>query len=327
MAFKGTLRDFKVPDILQIISLQKKNGILTFTSSDGFITLVFDKGSIVGVDAFPKKLEMRVGTVLEKQNLISKDILYRALSIQKRTNQKIGEILLGMGLISNDSVKEALRTQATEIVLSLFKWKRGEYSFKVIPNVDTSIKTVNPPLSTHSIIMQGVQMLDEWPMIHELIPNENMVFEPVPVDDKTIEIVLEYEDEQTESDKIYINKAEADLLKYINGENSVSDLFELGILTTYKLYKSLFNLINKSLIKAKEKISSKKLDEEMIYNEFKLISRNKIVTLSNLLLLLLLLILFSTFFKPLKPLQQKNMIFRSDLVYKYTSIVDKKNER
>lgn len=124
MAFKGTLKDFKVPDVLQIISLQKKTGILTFTSSDGFITLVFDKGSIAGVDAFPKKLEMRVGTVLEKQDLISKDMVYRALSIQKRTNQQIGEILLSMGVISNDSVKEALRTQATEIVLSLFKWKR-----------------------------------------------------------------------------------------------------------------------------------------------------------------------------------------------------------
>ena len=71
MAFKGTLKDFKVPDILQLISLQKKTGILTFTSSDGFITLIFQKGYIVGVDSFPKKLEMRVGSVLVKQDYIS----------------------------------------------------------------------------------------------------------------------------------------------------------------------------------------------------------------------------------------------------------------
>lgn len=326
MAFKGTLKDFRVPDVLQIISLQKKTGILTFTSSDGFITLVFDKGSIVGVDAFPKKIEMRVGTVLEKQNLISKDMVYRALSIQKRTNQKIGEILLSMGLISNESVKEALRTQATEIVLSLFKWKRGEYSFKSMYNIDTSIKSVIPPLSTHSIIMQGVQMLDEWPMIKELIPNENIVFEPLPVDEKTIKIVEEYEDEETKDDKIYINKAETDLLKYINGENSVNDLFELGILTTYKLYKSLYNLINKSVIKAKEKVSSIKINEEKIYNELKLLSGKKIATLSNLLLILFILILFITFFNPLKPINKKNIIIKQDLINKYLSIENKKND-
>ena len=132
MAFKGTLKDFKVPDILQLISLQKKTGILTFTSSDGFITLIFQTGFIVGVDSFPKKLEMRVGSVLVKQDYISDEMLQRALAIQKRTNQKIGEILLGMGLIGKDTIQESLKTQAVEIVLSLFKWKKVEYNLKVM---------------------------------------------------------------------------------------------------------------------------------------------------------------------------------------------------
>jgi len=71
MAFKGTLKEFKVPDILQLISLQGKTGILTFTSVDRFVTLIFEDGLIVGVDAFPKKLEMRVGSVSKKDQ--SKD--------------------------------------------------------------------------------------------------------------------------------------------------------------------------------------------------------------------------------------------------------------
>ncbi len=107
MAFKGTLKEFKVPDILQLISLQKKTGILTFTSSDRFVTLIFEDGLIVGVDAFPKKLEMRVGNVFVKQDFISEEMLQRALSIQKRTNQKIGEILLSMGLIGREAVHKA----------------------------------------------------------------------------------------------------------------------------------------------------------------------------------------------------------------------------
>ena len=135
MAFKGTLKEFKVPDILQLISLQKKTGILTFTSADGFITLIFENGMIVGVDAFPKKLETRVGHVLVKQDRISEDMLQRALVIQKRTNQKIGEILLSMGLINESTVLEALKNQAVEVVLSLFKWKKGEYNFKIMESV------------------------------------------------------------------------------------------------------------------------------------------------------------------------------------------------
>ncbi|MEN8155115.1 MAG: DUF4388 domain-containing protein [Acidobacteriota bacterium] len=177
MAFKGTLRDFKVPDILQLISYQKKSGILTFTSNDGFITLIFEKGLIVGVDSFPKKLELRSGNVLVKQDLISEEMLERALSIQKRTNQKVGEILLSMGLIGENTIAEALQTQATEIILSLFKWKKGEYNFKVMDFIDKSLKTIDP-LPTDNIIMEGVQMLDEWPLIVEQIPDENIIFEP-----------------------------------------------------------------------------------------------------------------------------------------------------
>ena len=177
MAFKGTLKEFKVPDILQLISLQKKTGILTFTSSDRFVTLIFEDGLIVGVDAFPKKLEMRVGNVFVKQDFISEEMLQRALSIQKRTNQKIGEILLSMGLIDKVAVQKALKTQAVQIVLSLFKWKKGEYNFKIMTRLDDSIKIIEP-IPTDNIVMEGVQMLDEWPLIKKSIPNENMVFEP-----------------------------------------------------------------------------------------------------------------------------------------------------
>ena len=117
MAFKGTLREFKVPDILQLISLQKKTGILTFNSQEGFITLIFEDGYIIGIDAFPKKLEMRVGNVFVKQEIISEEMLQRALAIQKRTSQKVGEILIGMGLIDEKIIPEVLKIQATQIVL------------------------------------------------------------------------------------------------------------------------------------------------------------------------------------------------------------------
>ena len=244
MAFKGTLKEFKVPDILQLFSLQRKTGILTFTSTDSFVTLIFEDGLIVGVDAFPKKLEMRVGNVLVKQDFISEEMLQRALSIQKRTNQKIGEILIWMGLTNEDTINEALETQAVEIILSLFKWKKGGYNFKVVEHLDKSTKIISP-ITTDNIIMEGVQMLDEWPHIKKLIPNESLVFEPVPIDSKKIEIVDEYEDEVPDNDKIYLSKTAANVLKYINGKNSVKDLVELGIFTQYKIYKSLYSLINK----------------------------------------------------------------------------------
>ena len=313
MAFKGTLKEFKVPDILQLISLQKKTGILTFTSSDRFVTLIFEDGLIVGVDAFPKKLEMRVGNVFVKQDFISEEMLQRALSIQKRTNQKIGEILLSMGLIDKVAVQKALKTQAVQIVLSLFKWKKGEYNFKIMTRLDDSIKIIEP-IPTDNIVMEGVQMLDEWPLIKKSIPNENMVFEPIPVNIKNIEIINEYDDEKPSKEgKIYLTETETNILKYINGKNAVKDLVEMGIFTEYKVYKSVFNLIKKSIIQAKEKAVSEELRIDQMFDELKVDKKERINRLYKAFFLIILFLFGLTLFKPLRPFKSDNQLMKKEL--------------
>lgn len=318
MAFKGTLKEFKVPDILQLISLQKKTGILTFTSSDGFITLIFENGLIVGVDSFPKKLEMRVGSVLVKQDFISDEMLQRALAIQKRTSQKIGEILVGMGLVGMDTINESLKTQAVEIVLSLFKWRKGDYNFKVQEYLEPGMKIIEP-IPTDNLIMEGVQMLDEWPLIKQVVPEETMIFEPVPVDSRAIEIVDEYEDSPKKGDKTYLTETEANLLRYINGQNTVRELVELGVFTEYKVYKSLYNLVNKKIIRAKATEVSDDASESLMMEEIRANSEAVVGHMYKILVLVILIVLALTFFTPLKPFTGDNILLKNNLTpYEYT---------
>ncbi len=315
MAFKGTLKEFKVPDILQLISLQRKTGILTFTKDEGFITLIFENGLIVGVDSFPKKLEMRVGSVLVKQDCISEEMLARALVIQKRTNQKVGQILVGMGLVDESTIEDSLKTQAVEIILSLFKWKKGDYDFKVMEYLDGSMKIIEP-MSTDNIIMEGVQMLDEWPLIRRSIPDENMIFEPIPVETRNIEIVEEYDEYPKDESKIYLNETEANILKYINGKNTVGDLVEMGVFTEYKVYKCLYNLVKKSIIRSKAKKTVAVHEEELISEDSKLLTRARINGLFRILLLILFLMFVISFFKPLSPLKNDNVLLKTDFYEK-----------
>jgi len=314
MAFKGTLREFKVPDILQLISLQKKTGILTFNSQEGFITLIFEDGFIIGIDAFPKKLEMRVGNVFVKQEIISEEMLQRALSIQKRTNQKVGEILIGMGLIDEKIIPEVLKIQATQIVLSLFNWKKGEYNFKVLDYVDKELRLLTP-IAVDNLIMEGVQMLDEWPLIKKVIPSEDIIFEPVFLGNKKILLISEYDDDlqSKDSNTLYLTETEVNLLKHINGKNTVQDMVELGLFTEYKIYKNLFNLANKGLIKKKEKTEIQEIREKKVFEDLEHENARKLSRLNQLFLILLALLLLLTFFTPLRPLHKKNMLLKTQL--------------
>jgi hypothetical protein len=141
-----------------------------------------------------------------------------------------------------------------------------------------------------------------------------MIFEPAPVDSRNIEIVGEYEDiPEKEDEKTYLTETETNLLKYVNGVNTVRDLVELGVFTEYKVYKGLYNLIRKSIIRAKTKISPRDIGEEEAAEELELRTHNKMELMFRLLVILLLVILALRFFKPLSPLKNDNILLKTSL--------------
>src|SRR2546430_6629559 len=129
MALEGTLKDFSLADIFQLIGLQRKTGVLTLRGSDDTVTVTFLDGKVVGADSLSKRLENRLGTVMLKSGVLTQDQLNRALEIQKETLQRLGFILTHYGIISAEALKHAIQLQLMQIVYRLFRWKDGDYHF------------------------------------------------------------------------------------------------------------------------------------------------------------------------------------------------------
>src|SRR5262249_32749695 len=127
MALHGTLEDFSLADIFQLVGIQRKTGILTLKNSHETITIFFHNGMIIGADTSPKKLEDRLGKVLVKTGLISVDQLKEALDYQQKTLQKIGFILVDQRYLTREQLKEALQIQVVQMIYRLFRWNSGEY--------------------------------------------------------------------------------------------------------------------------------------------------------------------------------------------------------
>src|SRR5438067_2301431 len=129
MALEGTLKDFSLADIFQLIGLQRKTGVLTLRAKDDTVTVTFLDGKVVGADSLSHRLENRLGHVLIRSELLTQDQLNRALEVQKETLQRLGFILVHYGIISIESLKQALQLQILQIVFRLFRWKDGDYHF------------------------------------------------------------------------------------------------------------------------------------------------------------------------------------------------------
>ena len=150
-------------------------------------------------------------------------------------------------------------------------------------------------------------------MIKKVIPNEDIVLEPVFLGSKKIELVSEYDDDRSSKDgnTVYLSDIELNLLKYINGKNKVKDLVELGVFTEYKIYKKLFNLFNKGLMKKKEKTEIQEIQEKKFSADLHLSNDSKLKHLFNFLLIVLALSLLLTFFTPLRPIHKKSILLKT----------------
>ena len=176
MALEGTLRDFSLADIFQLIGIQRKTGILTLRSGGETATISFINGLVVSADTDNRKLENRLGHVLVKTHRITQKELDQALEVQKQTLQRLGMVLINKGFIKQEDLRESLKVQTQEIVYRLFRWIDGDYHFQQEPYIDYDQENFSP-ISAESILMEGIRMLDEWPLIEKVIPNYEIMLD------------------------------------------------------------------------------------------------------------------------------------------------------
>src|SRR5687768_17717171 len=194
MALEGTLRDFSLADIFQLIGLQRKTGVLTLRSKDDTVTVTFLDGKVVGADSLNRRLETRLGTVLMKTGTLTQDQLNRALEIQRETLQRLGFILTHYGIISADALKNAIQLQILQIIYRLFRWKDGDYHFSQETTIEYDRDNVTP-ITAESILMEGARMIDEWPIIEKRIRSYGMVFRKKPTEQELVVVGSDEADE------------------------------------------------------------------------------------------------------------------------------------
>jgi len=175
MALRGTLRDFGIAEILQLIGQQAKSGILHLMSREDEIHITLADGNVVGAESARRQARDRLGNMLVRAEIITNEELEHALDLQKKSLRRLGDVLLELGYISMEQLKETTALQTTETVYRLFAWKSGDYSFDA-QDVDWDPYTVTP-LRAESVLMEGFRQVDEWPMIRKRISSRAMTFE------------------------------------------------------------------------------------------------------------------------------------------------------
>jgi hypothetical protein len=253
VALEGTIKDFGLPDIFQLIGLQRKTGILTLKNQKESVTVLFENGMIVSADSSQKRLEDRLGNVLVKQGRLSKDKLDEVLTTQKATLQRLGHILVASNAITAKDLKEALHVQISQIVFKVFRWRDGEYHFAPAESVDYDRENSNP-MSADFILMEGIRMVDEWPIIEKKIPSMDIVFRAV-VDPAMVEVAAAGDEDHgskkgaaSPSNKIRLSQEEERVFRRVDGTRTVQSIIDSTGSSDFDVCRVLFDFLNRNII-------------------------------------------------------------------------------
>ena len=161
MSLVGSLEDLDLGDILQIIHLSRKSGALQLQSSEGEGQILFCDGLIA--TAFRKGGPTDLGELLVARELVRPDALDAALDYARARAHPLAETLIARKLIDPEALELARRAHAEEIVLRMFGWPSGEFSFEVREITATEVGELflDPGLNPQFLALEGTRQFDE----------------------------------------------------------------------------------------------------------------------------------------------------------------------
>ncbi len=260
MALKGTLKDFGIADILQLIGQQQKTGALTLTRKDDQVAVLFNDGNIVKAETTHRNRKELIGSMLVAAQLVSEQQLDFALETQKRTLQRLGDVLVSQGVITEAKFKSMVQLQTSETLFRLFSWKTGNYEFEQKEIESEGLVT---PLRAESVLMEGFRRVDEWPVVRKKITSLQMTFEklkelpPEALAKDDFDSALDDAFGEPKEEKKSVNKGEFQSVgenerrayNLIASGRTVERIIELSQLGEFETAKALCNLINLEYVK------------------------------------------------------------------------------
>jgi hypothetical protein len=168
MSLIGNLEDLSLPDILQIVSLSRKSGILMLRQSRQQGTILIREGRVI--QTVSPRPGRTVGELLVGRGLVRQDDLNRALEIQRSGggHELLGTILVRLGLMDEASLEKIVQEQIEDAISFFLSWKEGTFSFELADiksrgefSVDPQAFILERGIDTQWLVLEGTRLIDE----------------------------------------------------------------------------------------------------------------------------------------------------------------------
>jgi hypothetical protein len=160
MSLVGSLEDLGLGDILQIVHLAGKSGVLRLRGEAGEGQIVFKRGMIH--EAYAKGGPTDLRELLAGRRVVAGPLLERAWLEAHHAGRRLAEVLVERGLTTAAAIDALRREQIESAVLAMFGWPSGEFSFEMRDVGDEGAElALEAGMNPQFLALEGTRRADE----------------------------------------------------------------------------------------------------------------------------------------------------------------------
>ena len=180
MALNGSLSEFSVAEVLQLLALQQKSGVLVLKHDDARShALFFERGRILA--AADRRRDSRhpfLHSLLDHMH-ITREQMETIEDISRETNQDLFTVILTTGILGRDRLGEEMMRYTQRLMDDLIGWKAGTYEFsgdeRSVPHQGLVVKA-----SPEELLMESMRRNDELATLKDSLIGSDMVLAKAP---------------------------------------------------------------------------------------------------------------------------------------------------
>lgn len=230
MALEGNARDFGLSEILQLVALQKKTGMLSITGEREMV-IYFREGLIVSTRDRRRLVPDPLREYMLRYGIMSPEEMARIDRVQSETSLDLTDILLSEKKFSEDELREIFAEQIQESLQEVLAWPKSQYKFVIGSQVLQGVRSFGG-YKVEGLLMESMRRIDEMPELLRIFPSEETLVRRVPMG----------------AERPELEPAEQELYELLESETSLAALLPRARMARFCAYETLKQLLEKGLL-------------------------------------------------------------------------------
>jgi hypothetical protein len=249
MPIQGNLKDFSTTQLLNLINLAGKTGMLTIFEGvktgekDAMGGEKWAPGSEKAKVAFRTgklifaSMNGREGSLVAVLNKAGKLTDEQARIIRERakgaSDKRLALLLVGANYVTQNDVVNCIQQHTLDVVYNLLTWNQGPFRFddEELPDKDRILV----PIDLENVIIEGSRRIKEIEQLNEHLPN--------------LDMALKFPENAKEKFKgIHLSVEEWRVVSFVNGKNAIRQIAKANNMSELEIRRVVYGLEQAGLV-------------------------------------------------------------------------------